>query len=130
MAIDGNGVHVTGMVPDVRPYLERAVGTVVPLLSGGGTRLKILEAMAAGRAVLSTSIGAEGIEAVASKEILYADTSEALAEGCLALIRQPDLRDRIAAGGRQLAVRKYDWREAQRTLLNCYSALSTVSDDA
>jgi len=125
LAVEGSGIHVTGMVPDVRPYLERAVATVIPLLSGGGTRLKILEAMASRRAVLSTSVGAEGIEATGDREIVYADTAEALADGCVTLLREADFRDLIADGGLNLALRKYDWRLAQKALLERYATLDS-----
>src|SRR5690606_8058639 len=73
------GVTVTGTVPDVRPWLQRATAVVIPLLSGGGTRLKILEAFSAGRPVISTTIGAAGLDAVDGDHLLIADRPEQFA---------------------------------------------------
>ena len=86
-------IHVTGTVPDVRPWLWGASASIVPLRIGGGTRLKIYEAMAAGTATVSTSIGAEGLDVSHPANIRLADTPEAFAEQCITL-----LQDATAAG--------------------------------
>lgn len=109
------GVEVTGGVPDVRPYYEEATVFIVPLRLGGGTRLKIPEAMAMGLPVVSTSVGAEGLDIHPGEDILIADDPLSFAQSVLLLLSDPDLRDRIAAGGRRLAQR-YDWRELTRPL--------------
>jgi glycosyltransferase involved in cell wall biosynthesis len=118
------GITVTGAVDDVRPYLASASASVVPLFSGGGTRLKILESMAAGRAVVSTSIGAEGIDATHDYDIVLADTAQALADACVRILREPDFRERIAAHGRTLVEEMYDWRHAQVLVRERYAELN------
>jgi glycosyltransferase involved in cell wall biosynthesis len=104
------GVDVTGSVPDVRPYLERATLFIVPLRLGGGTRLKIVEAMAMGVPVISTSVGAEGLDVQPGKNILIADDAESFTESILRLLSDQDLRMQIVQGGRLLANR-YDWKD-------------------
>lgn len=89
-------IEVTGTVPDVRPYLARAAVSVVPLRVGGGTRLKIFEAMAAGLPVVSTTIGAEGLPVVHDRHLLIGDSVRELADGVVAVLENP-------ARGRQLA---------------------------
>lgn len=110
-ALDGrDGIEVTGPVPDVSDYFRRASVAVVPIRSGGGTRLKVLEAFAARRAVVSTAVGIEGIEAEPGVHALVEDAPEQFAEAALDLLERRDLRERIAAAGRELAERSYDWR--------------------
>lgn len=109
------GVEVTGGVPDVRPYYEEATVFIVPLRLGGGTRLKIPEAMAMGLPVVSTSVGAEGLDIHPGEDILIADDPTSFAKSVLQLLSDPELRERIAAGGRRLA-RQYDWKELTRPL--------------
>lgn len=109
------GVEVIGGVPDVRPYYEEATVFIVPLRIGGGTRLKIPEAMAMGVPVVSTSIGAEGIDIHPGEDILIADDPHSFAKSVLQLLSDPALRERIAAGGRRLAQR-YDWKNLTRPL--------------
>ena len=116
------GVHVTGTVPDVRPLLSGCAASVVPLLVGGGTRLKILEAMAAGIPVVSTTVGAEGIEVRDGRDIFLADDPDAFASRCADLLEDPALRRRLAEAGR-LTVKRYDWSVAGRQLLEVYERL-------
>ncbi|KUO43067.1 MAG: hypothetical protein APU95_00825 [Hadesarchaea archaeon YNP_N21] len=111
------GVEVIGGVPDVRPYYEQASVFIVPLRLGGGTRLKIVEAMAMGLPVVSTSVGAEGLSVHPGEDILIADDPQAFAEGVLRLLSDPALWHRIAAGGRRLA-QAYDWRTVARPVID------------
>lgn len=90
------GVEIVGTVPDVRPYLAQAAVVVVPLLVGGGTRMKIFEAMAMRRAVVSTPLGAEGLPVQHEEHILLADTPQQFAEQVLRLLTQPELRQQLA----------------------------------
>jgi sugar transferase (PEP-CTERM/EpsH1 system associated) len=89
------GVEVTGAVPDVRPHLSQAAVVVVPLLVGGGTRLKIYEAMAMGRAVVSTTIGAEGLPLTVGKHFFQADDPEAFVAAVIRLLSDPSERARL-----------------------------------
>ena len=118
-----NRVMVTGIVPDVRPYLESASVSIAPIRAGGGTRLKILEAMAAGRPVVSTSIGAEGLEAVAGRDLLIADKPRDFAQACLRLLRSLALRQRVAASGRACVRSRYDWSVVHDQVRQCYASL-------
>lgn len=103
-------VIVTGTVNDVRPYLRRATISVVPLLNGSGTRLKILEAMAMQKAVVSTSVGCEGLEVTHGQDILIADTPNAFAKATLWLLRDSTVRQRIASQSYKLVQKWYNWR--------------------
>lgn len=119
--LSGDGVHVTGRVEDVVPYYRRTSVSVIPLRAGGGTRLKILEAMALGRPVVSTSIGCEGLDLVDGQHLLIADDPEQFAEKTVRLLTDRELYERIAAEGRQLTVTRYDWDVIARQLLDVYS---------
>jgi polysaccharide biosynthesis protein PslH len=106
------GVEVTGRVPDLRPWLAEAQVVVAPLLSGGGTKLKVVEAMAAGRPVVATSIGAEGIDGGDGEHLVVADGVEAFAGAVADLLGDRARAARIAASGRALAVERYSWDAA------------------
>jgi glycosyltransferase involved in cell wall biosynthesis len=103
------GCELTGYVPDIRPVVARSAVAVVPLWTGGGTRLKILEAMALGTPVVSTTKGAEGLEVSHGENILLADDPAEFAEYVAAVTRSPPLRAHLAAGGRALVRSRYDW---------------------
>ena len=118
------GVYVTGRVPDIRPYLADSLALVVPLRSGGGTRLKILEAMAMGRPVVSTSQGAEGLEVTDGVDILLADTPEEFAKHIFALVADPQLGRRLGIAGRKLVETRYDWSICLRRVDNFYHTLA------
>ncbi|MCU1272456.1 MAG: hypothetical protein JWN74_3750 [Acidobacteriaceae bacterium] len=101
-------VEVTGTVPSVAEHLQQAWVLVVPLRMGGGTRLKIYEGMATGRAVVSTSIGAEGLDVRNGKDILLADGVETFAQAVITLLREPELRKRYERAAAELVAR-FDW---------------------
>jgi sugar transferase (PEP-CTERM/EpsH1 system associated) len=103
------GVEVTGRVEDVRPHMAVAAVYVVPLRVGGGTRLKIFEAMAMGKAVVSTTIGAEGLPVTPGHDIVIADGPRRFADAVLELIRNVDTRNRLGAAARRLVVERHDW---------------------
>ena len=111
-------IRVTGRVEDIRPYIARGCVYVVPLRVGSGTRLKIFEAMAMGKAIVSTTIGAEGLPVTNGRDILIADTAESFACAVVGLLRQPQQRKRFGLMARQLVERKYSW-----------SAVSDLFDD-
>jgi len=105
----GPRVDVTGRVPDIRPYLQRASVVVVPLLIGSGTRVKILEAQAMGRPVVSTSLGAEGLSLRDDESIVLADDAEAFARGVVRLLAHPAVARRIAMTARRHLTAHFDW---------------------
>ena len=102
------GIQVTGSVSDVRPYYNSAMVFVVPLRLGGGTRLKIIEAMAMGLPVVSTSVGAEGLDLRDGQDILLADEPTAFADATVRLLSDASLRQTLSANARQ-AAQQYDW---------------------
>jgi glycosyltransferase involved in cell wall biosynthesis len=101
-------VQVTGTVPSVAEYLRDATLVVVPLRIGGGTRLKIFEAMAMGKAVISTSIGAEGLDVQSGRDLILADDPSAFAEAIGSLLRDAVLRHKYERSAAKLAA-QYDW---------------------
>jgi glycosyltransferase involved in cell wall biosynthesis len=105
------GVQVTGFVPDIRSKLWSATVCVVPLRVGGGTRLKILEALAAGCPVVSTTVGAEGLAVINEEHLLIRDKPKQFAEGVAALLESERLRKELAKRGRELVEQQYDWQQ-------------------
>lgn len=99
-----------GFVPDARPYYDRCLALAVPLRVGGGTRLKILEAMAAGVPVITTSIGAEGLDVTHGETVLLADTPEEFALAANRLLNDPALAANLTRAARTLCETRYDWR--------------------
>jgi polysaccharide biosynthesis protein PslH len=120
LALAGPRVELTGFVPDLRPHLAAAAAVVVPLRLGGGTRLKIVEAMAMGKAIVSTTLGAEGIEAVPGRDLLVEDQPAAFADAVSRLLAEPGLAARIGQSARRVAVERYGWREAAQALEGFY----------
>jgi glycosyltransferase involved in cell wall biosynthesis len=113
-------VEVTGTVEDIRPYYGEAIAAIVPLHSGGGTRLKILEAMAAGVPVVSTPLGAEGLAVTPGVDILIAEKDEDWLTQLNALSTEGDLWNRIAEAGRRLVTARYDWETLGQSLYETY----------
>lgn len=111
-------VQVTGRVPDVRPYLVNAALVVVPLLAGSGTRLKILEAMSMTKAVVSTTIGCEGLQVTDGVNIAIADTPQQLAETIIRLLHDPAECSRLGQAARRVAETVYDWKIVGQQLLS------------
>jgi glycosyltransferase involved in cell wall biosynthesis len=102
-------IHVTGTVDDVRPYLWESGAAIVPLRIGGGTRLKIYEAMAAKIPVVSTSVGAEGLDIRDGDNIAIADSPQEFAERCVALLDDSGARQRMAANAWETIAACYSW---------------------
>jgi sugar transferase (PEP-CTERM/EpsH1 system associated) len=103
------GIEVTGRVDDVRPHIAAGAVYVVPLRIGGGTRLKIFEAMAMGKAVVSTTVGAEGLPVTPGQNIVIADEPARFAQAVVHMIRDGDARRKIEAAARRIVVERYDW---------------------
>ena len=108
-AAEAAGVHVTGLVDDVRPHMAEAAVYVVPLRIGGGTRLKIFEALAMAKAVVSTAIGAEGLPLTPGRDFLQADDPAAFARAVTSLLRDPARRRAVGSAGRRLVEERYSW---------------------
>ncbi len=119
-------VIVTGTVPDVRPYLWGSAVSIVPLRIGGGTRMKIYEAMAAKVPVVSTRVGAEGLDVTPGENIRIADTPEEFAETCLELIEDRAAAQKVAAAAREMVAARFSWEkiaeEFERILLRTPAA--------
>jgi sugar transferase (PEP-CTERM/EpsH1 system associated) len=113
-------VEVTGFVEDVRPYLREATVVVVPLRVGGGTRLKILEALAMGKAIVSTTVGAEGIDLTPERHLLTADQPEEMCHQILRLLKHADLRTSLSKAGRSLVEERYSWKAIGQRLEHVY----------
>jgi len=118
------GVVVTGTVSDVRPFVEKSAVCIVPLKVGGGTRLKVLEGFAMGKAVVSTSLGCEGIECVNGQQILIADDPPKFANAVVTLLEQSNLRNKLGQNSRLLAEQKYSWDALGTKLLGYYDKLA------
>ena len=123
-------VRVTGFVPDVRPFYAAAAAAVVPLRVGGGIRMKILEGLALGVPMISTSLGAEGLGLRPGHDLLIADTPEAFAAAVVTLVRDGALRRRLAAQGRETAVARFSWEAVGATLTALYESLVPAAAQA
>lgn len=121
---DGVTVEVVGPVPDVRPHIASAEVFVAPLRFGSGTRLKILEAMAMGKAVVSTPKGAEGLEVTPGKDILTGETAAEFADQLDRLRQSPALRDEIGRAARASAAERFDWSYSAGRLLAAYAVIA------
>jgi glycosyltransferase involved in cell wall biosynthesis len=123
LACQGQRVEVAGKVDDLRPHLAGAAVSIVPLRIGGGTRFKILEAMAMAKPVVSTSIGAEGIDAEPGRHLLLADDREAFAAAVGRVLDDPRLGARLGTQGRALVEERFSWEAAARPLEKLYEGL-------
>lgn len=119
------GITLSGWVPTVQPYLAGASVYIIPLRIGSGTRLKLIEAMAAGKAVISTTIGAEGFDVTPGENIILADRPEEWVEALLDLLDNPRRRAKLSAGARAYAA-QYDWRRIVPLLEEVYPVASTA----
>ncbi len=111
------GITVTGTVADVSPYLASAAVAIAPLHIGSGTRLKILEALAMRKAVVTTSVGCEGLAVEGVKHLLIADRPEKFAQAVIQLLKDPELRTKLGNAGRALVEAKYSWEYCGAQLL-------------
>ncbi len=114
------GITIVGEVPHIPPFFHAAELYIIPLRMGGGTRFKLLEAMAAGTPVVSTTVGAEGVPARHEREILLADDPAGFAAAVLKLLDDRPLREQLAAAGRKLVAEQYDWRAVVPRLEQIY----------
>jgi glycosyltransferase involved in cell wall biosynthesis len=114
------GVVVTGEVPDIRPYLRRAAVVGVPVRIGGGTRLKVVEGLAMGKAMVSTSLGCEGIAVRDGEHLLIGDDATTFAARAVQLFESPSTRSALGSAGRSLVENQYSWELAGERLQALY----------
>ena len=106
---NGTDVVVAGSVPDLEPYYRQAALVVVPMRLGGGTRIKVLEALAHGKALATTSVGAEGLSLTPGEALIVADGPEAFADACVRLLGDAAARARLGEHGREQVLERYEW---------------------
>ncbi len=116
-----NSIHITNHVPDVRTYLKKAKICICPMQSGSGTRLKILEYLGSGKAVVSTSKGAEGINVTNGKNILLADSPQEFTNNILTLFAHPDKIRALGEEGRKLIINNYQWKKIVKDIEKVYA---------
>jgi glycosyltransferase involved in cell wall biosynthesis len=107
-------VTLTGTVDDVRPYIDAAAAYVVPLRIGGGTRLKILDALSMSQALVSTSVGCEGLTVTPGEHLQVADDPQAFADAVVNVLSNPELARAMGAAGRSRVCSHYDWPSIAR----------------
>jgi sugar transferase (PEP-CTERM/EpsH1 system associated) len=130
LAQQEKSVRLTGWVEDIRPFVARGSICIVPLRIGGGTRLKIFEAMAMSKAVVSTSIGAEGLPVGNGENILLADSPEDFARSVVSLLRDPSQRQRLGTSARTLVQEKYSWAKVAEDFARTLQEVTTRSGRA
>jgi polysaccharide biosynthesis protein PslH len=128
-AAESAGIAVTGTVDDVRPYVEDAALYVVPLRAGGGTRLKIFEALAMGKAVVSTTVGAEGLAITPGLDVALADQPEEFAQTVVELLRDPARRSELGRAGRELVHCRYSWKQVAADFEQCCLIAAQLRSD-
>jgi glycosyltransferase involved in cell wall biosynthesis len=123
-ALANASIDVVGTVPSVAPYLEAASVAVAPLLTGGGTRLKILEAAAHGLPVVASSVGAEGLEELWGRGVLVADDAETFGSTVADLLVDPQAAHELGATGRELVLDRFGWSKTLQPLVDCVASLA------
>ena len=116
----GPNVEVTGEVPEVPPYLARAAVVTVPIRTGSGTRLKVVEGLAMGKGMVSTVLGSEGVDVRDGEHLLIADSADAFAGAILRLFENPAYAEELGRAGREKMVREYSWEYAGELLESLY----------
>lgn len=123
ISLKDQSIQVTGYVDDIRPYVAKSSVYIVPLRVGGGTRLKVLDAMAQGKAIVSTSIGCEGIETVSGKNIIIADDPPVFAQEIIALFDDQYKRKKLGMAARKMVESKYSWDVIGKQLEDLYKKM-------
>lgn len=118
------GVEATGEVPDVRPWLARAEVVVVPIRTGSGTRLKVVEGLAMGKPMVSTTVGCEGVDVRDGEHLLIGDSAQDFAKNVLRLLEEPELGGQLGRAGRELMEREYSWKRAGELLETVYERVA------
>jgi len=118
-----NSIRLLGYVNDPFPYIQKASVFIVPILSGGGTRLKVLEAMSAGKAIVTTTIGCEGIAGENGTHYIIVNAPKDFVDAVVRIIGDPDLRNKLGDNASQLIERKYDWKIITQKLDKIYKEI-------
>jgi sugar transferase (PEP-CTERM/EpsH1 system associated) len=126
LSANDKDINLVGYADDVRPHIAKAGVYVVPIRVGGGTRLKILDAMAMGKAILSTSVGAEGLEVAEGKDILVANEPEDFANKAVKILTTPALRRYLEKNARETVVKRYAWPKIAKNLEETYRDLASA----
>jgi polysaccharide biosynthesis protein PslH len=126
-ALGRDGISFTGFVPDVTPFLDEAAAVVVPLRLGGGMRVKVLEALSLGKAVVASPVALAGIEITPGRHVLVAETDEEFVDASLNLLRDPELRAELARAARAWAVDHFDWQRGAARYEELYRDLARRS---
>ncbi|RMD88553.1 MAG: glycosyltransferase, partial [Calditrichaeota bacterium] len=121
-------IQYTGYVEDVRPFVAEAQLFIAPIRAGSGTKIKILNAMAQGKAVVTTPVGAEGIDAVPEQEIIIADDPCTFADRVVYLLQHPDKAQKLGQRARKLVERKYDWNSIGQIIRSIYAQFENISN--
>lgn len=124
LALEGGGVSVHGSVPDVTPHVDRAAVVVAPIRIGGSMRMKVLEALAAGKALVATPRAAEGVEAKPGEHLLVADGEDELVDAIVELLLDPSRRRRLAESARRWATTHLGWDEGVGAFEELYASLA------
>lgn len=120
---DHHSIRLTGYVEDIRPHVRAHACFVVPLRVGGGSRLKILDAWALGKAVVSTSQGCEGLKARDGENIIVRDEPESFADAVVRVLSEAELRNRLGRAARATAVEAYSWEQIGTEMLDLYQGV-------
>jgi glycosyltransferase involved in cell wall biosynthesis len=120
---ESKNIIVTGRVPDVTPYLDNAAVVVVPLRFGGGMRVKVLEALAAGKAVVASPLAAEGLDVLAGEQVMLAETDQQFGEAIVGLLTDPDKRSSLAKRARAWACTNIGWEKSVAAYETLYESL-------
>jgi len=126
LANTSSNIIATGYVDDVRPFVAESAVFVAPLRSGSGTKIKILNAMAQGKAVVTTTVGAEGIDAENNKNILITDDPEEFARNTIYLLEHPEAAKKMGENGRKLIEEKYAWEVIFKQMDQIYGAINSL----
>jgi len=124
MADEDKRITVTGFVDDVRPYLSKAEVYLCPMRDGGGTRVKILDALSMGKAIVATTMAVEGIDVTPEKNVLIANTPEDFVQQIGRVMKDKELRDTLGAEARKFVIENYSWDVIGKKLGRIYSDLT------
>ena len=123
LAQNDSSILITGYVDDIRPFIAQAEVYVCPIRDGGGTKLKLLDAMAMGKAIVTTTIGAEGLGVIHERHVLIANDPKIFASQVLLVFNNPDLRKYLSQNARQLVKKEYSWEIIGKKLNSLYQKM-------